>query len=206
MGDPIKAVIDADFFIKSTKYDQGTGLFMQIMHDLNMHPVMHRFVADTELKDNPYLLPLINNNQLTVIDYKAYLLDDKDQAEYDEYFRDAYERLNHFSFPNEEDIYEYAQPRESLGEIRSLYMAMKSNYTYFMSDDGGSRLLAKNFFSSKHTINIKSLYEVLVQCKEQGTCLTWKKINPTVKNAMHSRQDKIESLRNLYQAKPDINT
>lgn len=206
MGDQIEAVIDADFFINATEYDHGTSLFMQIMHDLNMHPVMHRFVADTELKSSLYLPKLKKNRQLTVIDYEDYLLGDKDREEYEEYFRDAYEKLNLLSFPDKEDIYDYAQPQESLGEIRSLYMAMKSNYTYFMSDDGGSRLLAKKFFSSKHTIQIKSLYEILVQCKEQGTCLTWKKINPTVKNALHSRQDKIESLRNLYRAKPDIST
>lgn len=206
MGDQIKAVIDADFFIKATEYEQGTSLFRQIMHDLNMHPVMHRFVADTELESSPYLPTLINNSQLTVIDYEDYLLNDKDREEYDEYFRDAFERLNRFSFPEEEDIYKYTQTNESLGEIRSLYMAMKKNYCYFMSDDSGSKFLAKNFFSSKHAINIMSLYDALVQCKEQGTCLTWKNINPTVTNAMRSRQDKITFLRDLYRTKTAKNT
>lgn len=206
MGDQTKAVIDADFFIKATEYEQGTSLFMQIMHDLNMCPVMHRFVADTELKSNPYLSALISNRQLMVFSYEDYLLSDTDREEYDEYFRDAFERLNRFPFPEKEDIYEYAQPDESLGEIRSLYMTMKNDYHYFMSDDGGSKSLVKKIFSSKHAINIMPLYEALVRCKEQGTCLTWKKINPTVKNAMRSRQDKINFLRNLYRAEPDTNT
>lgn len=206
MGDQIKAVIDADFFNKATEYDKGTYFFMQLMRDLNMYPVMHRFVADTELKSNPYLPTLISNRQLTVIDYEDYLLSDKDREEYDEYFRNAYERLNRFPFPVKEDIYKYTQPRESLGEIRSLYMALKNNYSYFMSDDSDSRFLAKNFFSRKHVIDIMSLYEALVRCKEQGTCLTWKNINPTVTNAMRSRQDRIESLRELYRTKTDTNT
>lgn len=206
MGDQIKAVIDADFFINATEYDHGTSLFMQIMHDLNMHPVMHRFVADTELKSSLYLPTLINNCQLTVVDYEDYLLDDKDREEYDEYFRDAFERLNRFSFPEEEDIYKYTQTDENLGEIRSLYMAMKKNYCYFMSDDNGSRFFAKNSFSRKHAINIMSLYEALVQCKKQGTCLTWKNINPTVTNAMRPRQNRIAFLRDLYRTKTDTST
>ncbi|MCM1056035.1 MAG: hypothetical protein NC517_00285 [Firmicutes bacterium] len=201
MSDQIKAVIDADFFIHVTEYEKGTRLFLQIMRDLNLSPVMHRFVADTELKNDPYLPALLNDRQLTVIDYEDYLSDDSDKQEYAEYFRAAYERLNRFPFPEGADIYKYAQPRENIGEIRSLYMAMKKNYAYFMSDDGGSRALAKNFFSGKHRVNVNSLYDALIQCKEQGTCMTWKDINPTVTNAMRSRQDRIDSLREMYRTK-----
>lgn len=200
MSDRIRAVIDADFFVKVTEYERGTSLFLQIMDDLNIFPVMHRFVAETELKDNPYLAVLISNQQLTVIDYENYLLTDRDREEYDEYFRDAYERINRFSFSDKEDIYTYAQSHESLGEIRSLYMAVKNNYPYFMSDDSDSKFLARAFFSRKHAIDVKSLYEALIQCKEAGTCLTWKQINPTVTNAMRSRQDQIMELKNLYRA------
>lgn len=194
----IKAVIDADFFIKITEYEHGTRLFSQVMQDLDIYPVMHRFVADTELKSNIHLPLLIKNNLIQVIDYKDYLLTETDREDYDEYFRDAYEKLNRFPFSQNENIYEYAYPGENLGEIRSLYLAVKNQYPYFMSNDHGARFLAKTFFSQKHTINVKSLYEVLVQCQEQGTCLTWKDINPTVTNAIRSRQDQIDELRNRY--------
>lgn len=198
MYDPIEAVIDADFFIKATQYEQGTTLFLRIMHDLGLHPVMHQFVADTELKKYPYLPALLNNCQLTVIHYENYLFNDQDRKDYENFFHEAYEKLNHFSFPENEDIYVYAAPHESLGEIRSLYMAVKNHYPYFMSDDGGSRLLAKTFLSNKHTTDVLCLYDALFQCKKQGTSLTWKDINPTVMNAMRSRQDRIETLKNLY--------
>lgn len=206
MGDQIKAVIDADFFIKATEYECGTGLFIRIMQDLNIHPVMHQFVAQVELNGNPYLAALISHQQLTVMRYEDYLLTDIDREDYEDYFREAFDRVNRFSFPEKEDIYNYAQRGESLGEIRSLYMAVKNKYPYFMSDDGDSKFLAKTFFSRKYAIDVKSLYDALVQCKEQGTCLTWKAINPTVKNAMHSRQDKIARLRSLYQPGADANT
>ncbi len=102
-------------------------------------------------------------------------------------FLDAYERINRYEFPENEDIYRYAEKQESLGEIRSLYMAVKKGYRYFMSDDGDSRSLAANFFSSKNAVEVKTLYDVLIMCKEKGTGLTWKLINPTVMNAMNKR-------------------
>ncbi len=67
-----------------------------------------------------------------------------------------------------------------------------------MSHDGQSKFFAKNYFSSKQATVVNSLYDVLVKCKERGTELTWKDINPTVSNAMNKRQNKIESLKELY--------
>ncbi|MCM1188437.1 MAG: hypothetical protein NC541_03960 [bacterium] len=203
MDNRIMAVIDADFFIKTTEYDHGHNLFLQIMRDLNTYPVMHRFVADTELKDNPYLSSLISACEIKIMDYEDYLLTDTDRQEYDDFFRDAYEKLNRFSFPEKENVYEYRQPHENLGEIRSLYMAVKKGYHYFMSDDCGAKFLAKTYFSRKHAILVESLYEVLIRCRKKGTCLTWKDINPTVTNAMRSHQDRITALKELYRTPPE---
>lgn len=200
MDDQIKAVIDADFFRHTTEYDRSTDFFMHIMSDLSMQPVMHEFVAGTELRLNPYLEELLQNHKITVIHYKDYLLDDLDKEEYKDYFFDAFDRINHYDFPDNEDIYMYSEKQESLGEIRSFYMAMKKGYRYFMSDDGDSRILAKNFFSNKHAVEVDTLYDVLVRCKEEGTDLRWKDINPAVSNAMNKRQDKIEKLKTLYTA------
>lgn len=67
-----------------------------------------------------------------------------------------------------------------------------------MSDDADSKMLAKSFFSSKRRVVVKSLFDVLVMCKESNTKLKWKDINPTVTNAMHKRQDKIKYLKGIY--------
>lgn len=99
-----RAVIDADFFIKTTEYERGTNLFIRIMQDLNLHPVMHQFVAEIELKTNPHLSALTANGQLTVVRYADYLTSNADKADYEEYFREAFERLNLFPFPEQEDV------------------------------------------------------------------------------------------------------
>ena len=198
MDNRTTAVIDADFFRNATEYDRSTTFFLRILDEMEMKPVMHEFVAETELSQNQYLDQLLQSGRIAVVRYEDYLRDDTDKEEYKEYFLDAYERINHLEFPADEDIYKYSAQKESLGEIRSLYMAMKKGYHYFMSDDGDSKFLAKNYFSSKHAIEVNSLYDVLVKCKEKGTTLTWKDINPTVSNAMNKRQDKIENLKELY--------
>ncbi|MCM1048317.1 MAG: hypothetical protein NC433_07825 [Clostridiales bacterium] len=200
MDEQIKAVIDADFFRNITEYEMGTSLFLKVMDNLGMIPVMHEFVANTELKGNKYLKSLLNDNKILIVHYAEYLKDE-DKEEYEQYFKDAYETLNYFDFPNECDIYTYEGKGESLGEIRSLYMAGKMRYMYFMSDDAGSKLLASKFFSSKRKVSVKSLYDALIILGRQGADISWKDINPTVTNAMQKRQDRVKELRELYAKK-----
>ncbi len=197
MNERIKAVIDADFFRKLTEYEKGIKLFLHVMDDLGMEPVIHEFVADTELKGNVYLQELLTAEKVTIVRYEDYL-GEEDQAEYERYFLEAYERINHFDFPEGKNIYQYAEGGESLGEIRSLYMARKRGYIYFMSDDADAKTLAKNFFPSKRTVTVISLFEAFVMCKEKNTELSWKDINPTVTNSMRKKQDKIRRLKELY--------
>lgn len=166
MNERIRAVIDADFFRKLTEYEKGIKLFLRIMDGLGMEPVMHEFVADTELKGNVYLDELLTAGKILIVRYEDYL-GEEDREEYERYFLEAYERINYFGFPKKEDIYQYAECGESLGEIRSLYMARKKGYIYFMSDDVDAKRLAKSFFSSKRTVMVISLFEAFNKCKEK---------------------------------------
>lgn len=140
---------------------------------------------------------MVDKGIVTTLSYDDYLCEE-DRAEYEEYFTEAYERINRFDLPKGCDIYKYEEPDESLGEIRSLYMARKKGYIYFMSDDAGAKMLAKNFFSNKRIVKVQSLFDVLIMCKERDTMLRWKDINPTVTNAMRKRQDKVKRLKELY--------
>lgn len=54
------AVIDADFYIKMTKYAADKGaLFLQLIEDLGVQPVMHKFVTDIELKGDTYIQDMV---------------------------------------------------------------------------------------------------------------------------------------------------
>jgi len=77
-------------------------------------------------------------------------------------------------------------------------MASKMGYIYFMSDDADARTLANKFLSSKRNVAVRTLFDVLIMCKEKDTKLRWKDINPTVTNAMQKRQDKVNKLREIY--------
>ncbi len=54
-------------------------------------------------------------------------MDRNDDENYKYYFQCAYERMNCFDFPDEEDIYTYHAIDENLGEIRSIYLARQLN-------------------------------------------------------------------------------
>ena len=190
------AVIDADFYIKMTKYacDKG-ALFLQLLGDLGVQAVMHKYVAKIELKKDKYIQEFIESGQIELSDYEDYLISEQDAVEYKEYFISAYEQMNRYDFPEDADVYEYACEDEGLGEIRSIYLAKKLGYHYFMSDDGGARRLAKSLWRCPEVLNV---YDALVKCKENGTTITLKQLNPTISNVFRDRQNMLNVLRELY--------
>lgn len=190
------AVIDADFYIKMTKYacDRG-ALFLQMLKDLGVQAVMHKYVAKVELKKDEYIKDFIDSGQIELRDYSDYLISEQDRSEYEDYFIEAYERMNRYDFPEDEDIYEYACEDEGLGEIRSLFLAKKMGYHYFMSDDGGARRLATSFWKRPEVLNV---YDALLKCKESGTSITLKQLNPTISNVFRDRQNKLKVLQEVY--------
>lgn len=197
MDERIKAAIDADFFRKITDYEHGNALFLRVIDALKIQPVMHEFVAENELRGNQYLQELIDANKITIIRHIDYIQEEEKEA-YEFYFKEAFERINKFDFPEGTDIYTYAEKQESLGEIRSFYMVKKLGYTYFMSGDADARTLVRYFSSSRHMIVVQTLYDVLAACRRQGTGFVWKDINVTATNAMRKRQDKLNELKEIY--------
>lgn len=190
------AVVDADFFIKMTEHASDKGaLFMQMMHDLGFHPVMHKFVAEKELKKSPYIKSLIDDGTIEVYDYADYLLTDQERQDYESYFLEAYEKLNRFDFPEGKDIYRYEDKGESLGEIRSAYMAKKMGYPYLMSDDGGAKLLVNAFLRKPQVMDV---YTALMTCHENGTEITLKQLNPTIANVFRDKREKLKLLQERY--------
>ena len=193
-----KAVIDADFFIKMTAYDTAGKLFLQLMEDLDLQPVMHQYVAEVELKKIELVEKLLEEHKIQMIKYADYIDTSSSKEDYQEYFLRAYERMNRFDFPDGEDIYTYHAQDESLGEIRSIYMAKIMGFPIFMSDDRLARKLATEIFLPQKPIEVKSLFRALMDGKAKGTSITLKQLNPTISNAFRNRRDLLEQIRNTY--------
>ena len=168
---------------------------MQFMEDLGVQPVMHKFVADIELKKDANIQDMVKAGCIEIRDYEDYLITDEDRADYEAYFLDAYESMNRFDFPEGEDIYTYFCEDEGLGEIRSIYMAKKLGYEYFMSDDGGAKRLAKAFIKK---LNVLNVFSALMECKKRGTSITLKQLNPTITNVFRERRDMLKVLQETY--------
>jgi hypothetical protein len=193
-----KAVIDADFFIKLTETiaDQG-NLFLQLMKDLKCRPVFHAYVVNVELKRNPYIQEMIREEKVDVFDYDDFLASEE-RADYEEYFRMSYETMNRFEFPEDEDVYQYHDENESLGEIRSLYLAKQLQCRYFLSDDSQARRFAKEIFTNKHLVTTMSIYEALKQCAATESSITLKALNPTITILFREQRDRLRELQELF--------
>lgn len=193
-----KAVIDADFFIKMTAYDTEGTLFLQLMEALGLQPVMHQYVAGTELRKVDIAQKLVKEQKIQVVDYSDYIEEPSSKEDYRDYFFRAYEKMNRFDFPENEDIFTYHAEDESLGEIRSIYMAKMMGCPIFMSDDRLARKLATDIFLPQKPIEAKSVYRALMDGKKLGTSITLKQLNPTISNVFRNRKELLEKLRDAY--------
>lgn len=202
-----KVVIDADFFRKYTDGELNTNLLEKVLNELEYVPVMHRYVADVELEGNCHLKRLIADKKIEVIDESRYILEE-DKEDYEDYFRAAYKKANHLDL-GEEDVFKYGYDRsvlhQSLGEIRSLYMARKMGYDIFLSDDGDSRTIADYLNSSRRQIKVIDVPDALINCHKKGTKITYKDIRNLIfklkkERCSEMRLKKIEEVISLYKA------
>ena len=161
---------------------------------------MHKYVADVELKNSTSLQELIACGEIDIVDYDAYI-DRENDENYREYFKLAYEKMNRYDFPDNQDIYTYHCNDENLGEIRSIYMAMRMNCMYFMSDDSGARSFVKNTFTSKKRLETMSVYDALKKCCDLKTSISLKQLNPVIHQIFRERQDRLKNFRKCIRKK-----
>ena len=109
--------------------------------------------------------------------------------------------MNRYDFPENQDIYTYHCIDENLGEIRSIYMAMRMNCMYFMSDDSGARSFVKNTFTSKKRLETMSVYDALKKCCDLKTSISLKQLNPVIHQIFREQQDRLKKLQEMYKEK-----
>lgn len=194
-----KVVIDADFFRHTTDHEIGTALFEQILKDNSFFPVMHKYVADIELKNNEKLNRLINSKKIEILGEKDYILDEN-KDDYIEYFNQAYGYLNERAF--DEDVFSYGYDgkvfEESLGEIRSVHLALSEGYKLLLSDDADSKRLSKFINSSKHSLKVINFYELIIGNKKINGSLRWKDLKVTVPIVFKDKKNKLDKIVEIY--------
>lgn len=196
-----KVVVDADFFRRLTDGESNTVLFEKILKTLGYEPVMHKYVAKKELKDNLLLDNLIRNNKIEILDERK-CISDEDKSDYEEYFRIVYKKLNLFDLTETADVYEYGYNEEasgeSLGEIRSLYMARYLGYSVFLSDDSDSGIVAEYLRSNRRDIRVYGVVDALLKCKEVGTTICYRDIKNLFYRLEKIKCRRIDELRKAY--------
>ena len=195
-----KVAIDADFYRHTTEHEMGTGLFEKILSEYSYYPVMHKYIAEIELKYDERLPRLIKENKIEIISERDYL-EKEDIEDYEEYFHYMYERINQLPLGDENVItygYDGQKARESLGEIRSGYMAWKLGYGILVSDDRHAKIIVNSLSSAIHPLVRKSLYDLLIDNHRNNGSITWKDIRVSIPRAFDRDEKRRNELINLY--------
>lgn len=68
-----EVVIDADFFNKFTEKDTSGQLFIKIMDEIGVVPVMHKYVYLEELHGNILAKSLVGDGIIKIYDYNDFI-------------------------------------------------------------------------------------------------------------------------------------
>lgn len=178
--------IDTDFFLKLTEKTGNGDLFIKVMDELNVRPVMHEYICNEELYGNVVAKSLIENGYIKEIKYEQFLSADKKEG-YESSFRTAYKYFNFEEFKG--NVYEDKRKKKNLGEIRTALMAVHMGIGVFMSDDGTAKVYVRDRINSKrHPLIVKGIYDVFMEiAQKKERKIKWADIKGCAKNAFVGR-------------------
>lgn len=192
-----EVAIDADFFRKFTEKDKDGQLFLRVMDELNIQPVMHEYVYEYELSGDSTVKQLRANGRIKVYTYTDYI-NESNKVSYEKQFSKAYEYFNYSKYIK--DIYVYHHEKESLGEIRTSLMTFYMGIDLFMSDDGAAKAFVTNRLSSRrHKIEVYNIYDTLEWIYKMGsTTIKWSEIKGMAKSVFAKAKHKYDEINNLW--------
>lgn len=182
-----KVAIDTDFFIKITEKSKSGDLFIKLMDELNVRPVMHEYVYYEELCGNLVAQDLVKSGYIEVIKYTDFLSDDQKEM-YENAFRGAFKYLNYDRFHG--DVYADKRKGWNLGEIRTALMAVYMGIKIFMSDDGGAKkYVQKRVNSKRHPLEVQNIYDVLmIIAKKKDRKIGWTEVKGCAKRVIDRKR------------------
>jgi hypothetical protein len=199
-----EVVIDTDYFRFITLDCTDKELFLEIMKELDIMPVMHEFVYRQELHAESFVKSLVENGDIKAICYSDFLKDKGKSEEYDKLAKYAYNVMNGWEFDDEREFKTYHHEKENLGEIHSITMARILKLDIFMSNDGGAKQFVEGRLNSrKHKIQVMNVEDTFKCILENAdTNLNWSKIKNVVKqfkkNGTKTDQERYERIQSAW--------
>ena len=71
--DKQKVVLDADFFRHTTDHENNTLLLEKLLDEAGYTPIMHKYVADIELRENKHLTHMKSKERIEIVSEKDFL-------------------------------------------------------------------------------------------------------------------------------------
>ena len=167
-NEPIKAIIDTDFFNKITlapNIADGKDLFIRTMNEFNIQPVVHYYVAEREMTvQNGIAKELLDSGYLEVYHKENIVKSEEDEQLYESYFRKWYNYLN-VDKPRLEkdvDVFKLLRANHSLGEIHSTLLAYFTKMNMIMSDDSDAAdLVSYAGLLDVKVLNLVDVYSII---------------------------------------------
>ena len=142
-------------------------MFEKVFTILQYRPCVHEYVYKNEMFFLPMMQSLVQEKRVEVLEKHSIVKSQEQESLYALQWRQLYHDING-TFPSlspDSDVFSFRESGKNLGEIHSLLSAKILGIPYFCSNDHGSKYLAKRLSTSKRTVTILTLHDVVEQEK-----------------------------------------
>lgn len=195
-------ILDTDFMnymIRANDIKDKTYFFNKIINDLKVDPVIHEFLYEKEMMDNPLVKKLVDEGVIRVIKYEDFL-EDLNDSYYSKLFSDLYKCCNgrELDYGNS-DFSTYQESEANLGEIHSVILAMYTGYTLFFSNDNGSKSMVNaKINTEQYQLKVKNVMDIFEELAIMNKKTMTKKDFDSLTKGDKGRKSYIKSIKEKW--------
>ena len=205
----MKVIIDTDFLNHILKAKNGINTMKTIVDFFGFELVMHTWVYDREVKGISSDIQKFVDNNVAIVQYKDFLIDEDDWLLYDFEFNALFEEMNHRKASLGKQSFDtYNKSGENLGEIHSVILSRFTGIPILLSDDYNAKeIAAKRLNSQGFFLNVKKSFELLCEIiseDENKICLD-DAISVVRNYKKEYQKDCIREIKSIYKEKESEN-
>lgn len=150
----IEVIVDTCFLQKLSSEGKSTDNIKRVLDELKYIPVVHPYIFEHELSLHSYLVRLVDEGYIRVIQYKEFQKDASDKQSYEAYYEILYEdmrlalealdgpkQIEKLCLHKGKNIYDTHKQGSSMGDVHMILMASYLQMPILLTEDSDIELL-----------------------------------------------------------------
>lgn len=209
-----EVIVDTCFLQKLSSEGKAIANIKRVLAVLQYAPVVHPYIFQHELSLHSYLVHLVEDGYIRVVQYNEFQKDATDRQVYEEYYNMLYEdmrlaleamnspkQVERLFLPKGKTIYNTHRQGSSMGDVHMILMASYLQMPILLTEDSDIELLRdiaqRRLYIGQYSLQILNGVQLIEDiAKKKESAMTVKEIESILK-AM-GRRDEVSRIKSLW--------